>query len=182
MACNKQNTQYSTHFPRLDGGSRRNLWIGNRGSELGTFHGTGRKAYHFQFVIVFVCISFFCFSLFTPPLLPPPLLYQCDSVTCCSFAAFAFALHVICMTKEQEKMSEMSEMSCQLTARANQYKNKSNNKWRDYQIPIREWASWLVKGSRKKSSSNQNLFLVCWTKLIQFASINIFMYITLLRE
>lgn len=74
MACNKQNTQYSTHFPRLNGGSRRNLWIGNRGSELGTFHGTGRKAYHFQFVIVFVCISFFCFSLFTPPLLPPPPL------------------------------------------------------------------------------------------------------------
>lgn len=127
---------------------------------------------------------FFVFRFLRLPWSPPPLLYQCDSVTCCSFAAFAlaFALHVICMTKEQEKMSEMSEMSCQLTARANQYKNKSNNKWRDYQIPIREWASWLVKGSRKKSSSNQNLFLLCWTKLIQFVSINIFMYITLLRE
>lgn len=131
----------------------------------------------FSFAFPFLFFAFYA-SLGLPP---PPLLNQCDSVTCCSFAAFAlaFALHVICMTKEQEKMSEMS---CQLTARANQYKNKSNNKWRDYQIPIREWASWLVKGSRKKSSSNQNLFLVCWTKLIQFASINIFMYITLLRE
>lgn len=59
MACNKRNTKYSTHFSTLKTAG------GTGGSEPGTANyelptrGTGRKAYHFQFVIVFFFI--FCF-------------------------------------------------------------------------------------------------------------------------
>lgn len=131
MACNKRNTQYSTHFPRLEGGT---CGSGNRtGNILGKLDA---QRIIFNLSLFSFAVFFLFFSFYAP--LVPPLVYH-DTVTCCSFAAFAFAfaLHVICMTKEQQKMSEMS---CQLTTRANQYKNKSNNKWRDYQIPIREWA------------------------------------------
>lgn len=162
------------------------LGIGDRNWELGTIRGTRRTAYHFQFVIVFifvfVWIFFRCFSLYTPRPPESPLQWQYGSVTCCPFAAFAFALHVICMTKEQEKMSEMS---CQLTTRANQYKNNSNNKWQDYQIPIRDWTVdrtsevWKILIESKSFFSLLNkINSICFG----YCSINVLCIITFLRN
>lgn len=163
MACNKRNTQYSTHFPRPEGGSGRNLWIGNWGSELGTIRGTRRTAYHFQFVIVFIFVFvwiFFSllFALYAP--LSPP----CSGNMVLLHVARSPPSHSLCMSFAwQKSKKKWTKWAASWRLGRNNTKTTATTSDKTIRYPLGT-GQLTEQAKYEKSSSNQNLFLVCWTK------------------
>lgn len=163
MACNKRNTQYSTHFPRLEGGT---CGSGNRtGNILGKLDAQ-RIIFNLS---LFSFAVFFCFSLFTLPLFPP----LCTMILLHVARSPPSHSHSLCMSFAWQKSNKKwAKWAASWRLGRINTKTKATTSDETIRYPLGN-GQLTGQGKYAKPSSNQNLFLVCWTNLIQFASINI---------